>query len=394
VTEPGRFATLPLHLGGFIGPFGGAVLAVLVPELRDAFGATTSQIALAVPAYLVPFALLQVVSGTFGERFGRRRTVQGAYLAYAVASVATALAPTIGVFLAGRALQGAANAFTTPLVMAALADIVPRERLGRTIGTFAGVQAAGVSFAPLLGGLAAAVSWRLAFFAPAAVSMGLMLMPPKDPVATAAETPSLRALLNRRMARLTAAACAGYLGLTGLPFLVSIRIDDAFDLASSPRGLILAAYGAAGFVLGNVAGRLVERVGGRRGAVIGAIVGAAFVALIGIADSPLLLALVWTAGGAASALLWAGLNTIAVGSSETNRAGVVSAYQASKFVGAAAAPVVWLPLYHASAPLVFGCAALVTLAVIPFTPHDDGGSRSAIALTDVELGGGPASTSA
>jgi MFS family permease len=372
VTGSGRFATLPLHLGGFIGPFGGAVLAVLIPELRDAFGATTSQVALAVPAYLVPFALLLVISGTLGERLGRRRTVQAAYFAYAVASVATAVAPTIEVFLIGRAAQGVANAFTTPLVMAALADVVPRERLGRSIGTFAGVQAAGISFAPLLGGLAAEVSWRLAFFAPAVVSLGLMLMPPKDPEATeSTAVPSLRVLLNRRMARLTLAACAGYLGFTGLPFLVSLRIDDAFALASSPRGLILAAYGAAGFALGNAAGRLVERMGGHRGAVIGAILGAGSVALLGVASSPLLLAAVWTAGGAASALLWAGLNTIAVESSETNRAGVVSAYQASKFVGAAAAPVAWLPLYHASAPLVFGCAAAVTLAVIPFTPRSD-----------------------
>ncbi|MDX6377176.1 MAG: transporter, family, multidrug resistance protein, partial [Gaiellaceae bacterium] len=271
----------------------------------------------------------------------------------------------------GRAVQGVANAFTTPLVMAALADVVPRERLGRSIGTFAGVQAAGISFAPLLGGLAAEVSWRLAFFAPAVVSLALMLMPPKDPVPTDSGVPSFRVLLNRRMAGLTLAACAGYLGFTGLPFLVSLRIDDAFALASSPRGLILAAYGAAGFVLGNAAGRLVERMGGHRGAVIGAILGAASVALLGVASSPLVLAVVWTAGGAASALLWAGLNTIAVESSETNRAGVVSAYQASKFVGAAAAPVAWLPLYHASTPLVFVSAAAVTLAVIPFTPRGD-----------------------
>ncbi len=383
MTGQGRFATLPLHLGGFIGPFGGAVLAVLVPELREAFGATTGEIALAVPAYLVPFALLQVVSGTLGERMGRRRTVQAAYLAYALASVATALAPTIGVFLIGRAAQGAANAFTTPLVMAALADVVPRERLGRAIGTFAGVQAAGVSFAPLLGGLAAAVSWRLAFFAPAVVSLALMLVPPKDPVVTSAANPSLRALLNRRMARLTLAACAGYLGFTGLPFLVSLRIDDAFALTSSPRGLILAAYGAAGFALGNAAGRVVDRIGGRRGAVIGSVVGAAFVALLGVASTPLVLALVWTAGGAASALLWAGLNTIAVESSETNRAGVVSAYQASKFVGAAAAPVLWLDLYHASAPIVFACAAAVTLAVIPLTPHDSPPRELAVGPSEV-----------
>src|SRR6185312_4865711 len=63
-TPPHRSRTLPLYVGGFLGPFGGAVLAVLIPELRDAFDATTTEIALAVPAYLVPFALLQLISGT------------------------------------------------------------------------------------------------------------------------------------------------------------------------------------------------------------------------------------------------------------------------------------------------------------------------------------------
>jgi len=383
VTRSGRFATVPLHLGGFIGPFGGAVLAVLVPELRQAFDATTNEIALAVPAYLVPFALLQLVSGTLGERAGRRRTVQVAYFGYALASVGTAIAPTLGGFLVGRALQGVANAFTTPLVMAALADVVPRERLGRSIGTFAGVQAAGISFAPLLGGLAAEVSWRLAFLAPAVVALGLMLLPPKDAPHAATEHASLRELVNPRMARLMLAACAGYLGFTGLPFLVSLRIDDAFGLASSTRGLILAAYGAAGFVFGNLAGRIVDRTGGHRGAVAGATIGAAFVLLLGVASTPLALTLVWTAGGAASALLWAGMNTLAVETSETNRAGVVSAYQASKFVGAAAAPLTWLALYHASTPLVFACAAAVTLAVIPFAPSDLAPPKLAFARGEV-----------
>ena len=86
-TPPHRSHTLPLYVGGFLGPFGGAVLAVLIPELRDAFDATTTEIALAVPAYLVPFALLQLVSGTLAERIGRRRVVTIAYTVYAVGSI-------------------------------------------------------------------------------------------------------------------------------------------------------------------------------------------------------------------------------------------------------------------------------------------------------------------
>ena len=248
----GRRATLPLYLGGFLGPFGGAVLAVLIPELRDAFHATTDQVALAVPAYLVPFALLQVVSGTIGERIGRRRAVRAAYLVYAVALLLAAVAPTIGIFLVSRALQGTANAFTTPLLLAGLADAVPAGERGRAVGMFAGVQAGGLSLAPLLGGLAAEGSWRLAFILPALVSLGLMLMPPPDPIrAVGEQLPTLRSVATPRMGLLCAAGFAGYLGMAGLAFLISLRADDAFALGATGRGAVLAVYGAAGLLFGR-----------------------------------------------------------------------------------------------------------------------------------------------
>ncbi len=79
--------TLPFYIGGFLGPFGGGVVAVLLPQLRDAFDATTAGVALSIPAYLVPFAALQLVSGTLGERLGRRRVVRTGYIAYALLSV-------------------------------------------------------------------------------------------------------------------------------------------------------------------------------------------------------------------------------------------------------------------------------------------------------------------
>ena len=80
--------TLPFYIGGFLGPFGGGVVAVLVPQLRDAFDATTAGVAASIPAYLVPFAALQLVSGTLGERLGRRRVVRTGYIVYAFLSVA------------------------------------------------------------------------------------------------------------------------------------------------------------------------------------------------------------------------------------------------------------------------------------------------------------------
>ena len=81
-----------------------------------------------------------------------RRVVRIAYLAYAAFCLLAAVAPGIEVFLVARALQGAANAFLTPLLLAGLAEITPPQRLGRAVGTFAAVQTAAIAFSPLAGG--------------------------------------------------------------------------------------------------------------------------------------------------------------------------------------------------------------------------------------------------
>ena len=166
-----------LYAGGFLGPFGGGIIAVLIPQLRDAFDASTAEVTWGITAYLIPFAALQLVSGTLGERFGMARTVRTAYVAYAALSVLAAFAPDIGVFIAARALQGASNAFLTPLLLAAVAASSPPGTVGRTVGTFAAVQTAAIVASPLIGGLLGEISWRLAFLAPAVAALVLAALP-------------------------------------------------------------------------------------------------------------------------------------------------------------------------------------------------------------------------
>ncbi|MDF6045913.1 hypothetical protein LRD69_28025 [Streptomyces sp. JH14] len=66
-----------------------------------------------------------------------------------VATVLCAVAPTMQLFLAARTLQGVANAFTTPLLVAAISDLVGAARLGRALSWFAAAQAAGQGMSPL-----------------------------------------------------------------------------------------------------------------------------------------------------------------------------------------------------------------------------------------------------
>jgi MFS family permease len=303
-----------------LGPFGAGVLSVLIPQVRDDLGTTTAAVTAGITVYMVPFAALQLVSGTLGERWGVTRTVRIAYVAYAVVSILTVIAPDIGVFLVGRALQGAVNAFLSPLLLAALAMGAAPGRVGRLVGTFLAVQTAGAVFSPLLGGAAGAVDWRLAFIAPAILALGLAVLPMPAARDAHLEPPSLRAALTPRVLRLSLVGALGYLAISGMSFVVALLAAD--ELGAGPT-------------------------------------------LTGIADSALGVSAAWTLAGVGSALVWSGLGSLAVEAVPGNRAGATSVYSAFRFAGLALAPVVWLPLFHADPRLPFLVAGALSLLVCP-----------------------------
>ena len=64
--------TLPYLVGGFLGPFGTMAVISIYPELRQSFDASTAAVTWSFSGYLFAMAGLLLVSGTIGERLGRR----------------------------------------------------------------------------------------------------------------------------------------------------------------------------------------------------------------------------------------------------------------------------------------------------------------------------------
>jgi MFS family permease len=362
-----RRLTLPLYVGGFLGPFGGAMLAVLIPNVADGLDTSVALVAAAITAYMVPFAALQLFSGTVAERLGPRRVVRTGYVVYGAAALACAFAPEIWSFIAARAVMGAANAFLSPILLAALSEVVAPEVLGRSVGTFAAAQTAGITFAPLVGGALGEVSWRLAFIVVAGVS-AVLAIPRQSlgPAPRALGGGSLRSLLNRWISLLAAKALLGYLGFTAIGFVLVLVADEEYGLGPGERGLVVATYGVGGILLGRYAGSVVDRIGRPTTALAGTLACAAGVFGLAFAPTAWSLALIYLGVGCASAFVWAGLNTIAVESFPDNRAGAVSAYSAFKFAGVAIAPIIYVPLFHADtrAPFLLAGAFSAAVAVL------------------------------
>ncbi|WP_132427162.1 MFS transporter [Pseudonocardia endophytica] len=358
-----------LYAGAFLGPFGGGVTAAMLPELGVHFRVSTGTASTSITAYLLPFAALMLVSGTLGERWGRRRTVLCGYAAYVVASAVCVLAPTWTLFLTGRALQGAANAFTTPLLLAVLAGAVEPDRLGRALGWFGSFQAAGQTSAPLVGGLAAEVDFRLAFVGVGVVALllGLAGLPPTPVTASAdGRRPSLRSAWRPVVIRAGLVAALGWGCLAGLNFLLALRLEDTFAIGPGARGLVLTGLGVAGILTARMIGGAVDRVGARRCVLAGAVSGALLIAGVGIVPVLWIVVALWTLAGVSSQLVLVGVNALVLGDvGPGNTGGAMSVVQALRFGGGSFAPVGITPIYHADPIAGFLVPAGLLAAGVP-----------------------------
>lgn len=347
-----------------MGPFGTVVILPMFPELRESFDASSEAVGWGFTVYLLPFAVLLIVSGTLGERWGRRRTVRATFIVYAAASLVCAAAPNLAMFLVGRALQGVANAFITPLLLAGLADMTPEAELGRTVGIYSSFQSFGSALSPLVGGLAADTDWRWAFVGTALVALALALFPPPGEARSDLEAPPVRPLLTTRMTLLGVVAFVAAAGPIGASVLVGVAARDELDLTGRSAGLLLLLGSAAAMLVGPLWGRTLDRWGAYRTGLFGITVVSVLVAVMGWATTPLALGALWTCAGAVTALVVVVLQATAALAVPSNRGGAVSSMLAYRFLGHAMGPVIWLPVFGVSPAAAFlGSAGLGIFAL-------------------------------
>ena len=368
----GEWRRVLLYLGGMMGPLGTFVMLPMIPELRDAFSVSTSQIGWALNVYLVPFAGLLLVSGTLGDKWGRARTLRSAVALYAVATLGCALAPNYGWFLAARAGQGAMNAFITPLLLATLTETAPTGGIGRIVGRYAACQALGQLSAPMLGGIGADTNWRIAYVVTAAVGAAIALLLPASAAGAEpdarqqASSPSRFQSLMRRPTLLiaaTASLCA--MGPIGARILVGLSGRDVVGLTGSQVGVLLLAGGLAGMAAAPLWGIALDRLGGRRAAAIAIAVCSGLVALLSAAGAVWLLAVLWFVTGAATQAVVVSFQSLASIATPDNRAGALSFTLSLRFSGHALGAVIWLPVFAFSPTWAYlGSAAAGAFAIV------------------------------
>src|SRR6188508_1418849 len=152
------------------------VVTTALPVIRTDLGGGLSALEWTVNAYTLTFAVLLITGAALGDRFGRRRMFVIGLAIFTGGSAAAALAPSIDVLIAARAVQGLGGAIVLPLTLTILSAAVPAERRGLVLGAWGGISGLAVAMGPLVGGaVVEGISWQWIFWIN--VPLGLVLIP-------------------------------------------------------------------------------------------------------------------------------------------------------------------------------------------------------------------------
>ena len=244
------------------------VVTLALPEILRDFGAQVGEVAWVLIAFNLVLALAAVPAARVCARRDPAAATVVGLLGFATATTVCAVAPSLGVLIAGRAVQAAGGAIVIVGGLELLVKATGDERAGVRRWAAAGV--AGAALGPVAGGLlTSAFSWRAIFVAqipmvllalPAAIALRERVARRQGGVDTSPDRPHV--LANIALGLLSAA-------LTAALFLLVLLIVDGWNNSPALAAVAVTAVPVAALVAGPLFRRL--RAGTRSEAVAGSV---------------------------------------------------------------------------------------------------------------------------
>jgi EmrB/QacA subfamily drug resistance transporter len=185
-----RLILIAAILGSGVVTIDQTIVTVALPAIERNLGGGLASQQWVSNAYLLTLASLILVGGSFGDLYGERRAFVVGVAAFGACSVACAVAPTIGVLIAARALEGAAGALLLPSLLAIIVGAFAPNEQGAAIGSYTAWGGMAVIVGPLVGGaIVDQASWRWVFalnvpLVAVALLLGLRAVPKSRPASS------------------------------------------------------------------------------------------------------------------------------------------------------------------------------------------------------------------
>ncbi|MFC0623365.1 MFS transporter [Kribbella deserti] len=141
------------------------VVVTAIPTIRQDLDAELADLEWTINAYNLAFGCLMLIGAALGDRFGRLKMYVLGLAMFTAASALAALAPTIGVLIVARALQGIAAGVAIPVSLTLLSSAYPPHKRGMAMGIWGSVSGLAVAVGPVVGGLITqGLSWHWIFW--------------------------------------------------------------------------------------------------------------------------------------------------------------------------------------------------------------------------------------
>ena len=142
------------------------IVNVALPSIRRDLHASLSGLQWSVDAYTLVIASFLMVSGSMGDRFGRRRVFQTGLALFTLGSLLCSLAPNVILLVVFRCLQALGGSMLNPVALSIVSNtFTERKARARALGIWGAVFGVSLALGPVLGGLLVTdVSWRAIFW--------------------------------------------------------------------------------------------------------------------------------------------------------------------------------------------------------------------------------------
>lgn len=253
----GRVASLALLVvlfASFMDLLDVTIITVAAPNIAANLQASQSQLQWMLAAYVLALGSGLITGGRVGDANGRRRVFLFSLASFVLASAACALAPTAGMLIALRAVQGLAGGFMVPQVFGIIRSSFAPASMAKAFGAYGAVQGLASVAGPLLGGVLVdadlwGLGWRTIFWI-------------NVPVAVLALALGWRFLPESHAPGHTRLDTAGALMAAAGVFLVLLPLVQGRDWGWPPWGWILLALGLVVLALFLTYERQLARRGG------------------------------------------------------------------------------------------------------------------------------------
>ena len=147
-----KMILLVLCLSLLAGVIDNTVLNTALPTLARVLHAGTSSLQWITDSYTLCFAALLIPAGALADRYGRRLSLVGGLVVFAIGSLVAAFATSANVLIADRVLMGMGAAFVMPATLSILNAVFPPRERAQAIAAWSGVAGVGIIVGPTLGG--------------------------------------------------------------------------------------------------------------------------------------------------------------------------------------------------------------------------------------------------